>query len=104
MEYKEYKEVDLISPNYTTDELNNQIPGEPTINTILCYEKAITRNEFYSAAVADLKPEVILVVKKYEYNGERKLEYENTKYHVMKTYPLDTEEIELTCERVGADG
>lgn len=96
------KEVILISHTYGNDEIGNQIPKEIR-REILCKEKSVGRSEFYSAATSNMRPEVILTIHKYEYEGERKVEFEEQQYTVLKTYSENFEEIELTCERVGAD-
>ena len=95
-------ELTLISKSYTEDEIGNQIPSEST-NTILCAEKSIGRNEFYSAAVSDLKPEKIFIIHRYEYNNEKEILFEGKRYSVIRTYSADIEEIELVCERKTAD-
>jgi len=92
-------ELTLVSQTYTEDEIGNQIPVEER-KTILCGLKSITRGEFYNAALAGLKPEITFVIHGYEYNGEKKLEFEGEKYKVIRTYMKDFEEMELVCEKV----
>jgi SPP1 family predicted phage head-tail adaptor len=96
-------EVTLINQTYTEDEIGNQIPAE-TESTILCGRKSVTRSEFYKAAVNDLKPEIVLVVHPYEYDGQAKVRFEGTPYKVIRTYEASLEDLELTCEKVVADG
>ncbi len=92
-------ELNLIQQIYTTDEIGNQIPGETKTN-ILCNIKSVGRTEFYNAASKGLKPEIIFIVHSYEYEGQKQVEFENKKYDVIRTYSTNTEEIELTCEKV----
>lgn len=96
-------ELTLINQTYTEDEIGNQIPVENE-TVVLCGLKSIGRTEFYNAAVAGLKPELIFVVHGYEYNGQTKVEFEGVRYKVIRTYSTGFEEVELTCERAGADG
>ena len=96
-------ELILISETVTQDEIGQEIKT-PTQTSILCGLKSIGRNEFYSAAQVGLKPSLIFIVHKYEYSGEIKVLFENQEYKVMKTYSTGNEELELTCERVGANG
>ena len=96
-------ELTLISQTITEDEIGNQIPVE-TETVVLCGLKSVGRNEFYSAAVTGLKPELVFVIHGYEYNGEQVVKFEGNRYRVIRTYLTDFEEVELTCERVGADG
>lgn len=95
-------ELILIDQTYVKDEYGNQIPV-PVRKSILCKVKSIGRNEFYSAAVAGLKPEIVFVIHAYEYEKEKKVEFEDDKYRVTRTYATGIEEIELTCEKVVAD-
>ncbi|WP_374717115.1 phage head closure protein [Geobacillus thermodenitrificans] len=96
-------ELTLIKQEFIEDEIGNQTPIE-TRKTVLCNVKSVGRNEFYSAATAGLRPSIVFVMHGYEYNGEQQVEFEGVRYNVIRTYSTDFEEIELTCERVAADG
>ena len=96
-------ELTLIKQEFIEDEIGNQIPTE-TRKTLLCSVKSVGRNEFYSAATAGLRPSIVFVIHGYEYDGEQSVEFEGIRYKVIRTYSTDFEEIELTCERVAADG
>ncbi|ACJ33048.1 phage head closure protein [Anoxybacillus flavithermus] len=96
-------ELVLISQAFIEDEIGNRIPTE-TRKTVLCNVKSVGRNEFYSAATAGLKPSIVFVIHGYEYDGEQEVEFEGARYRVIRTYSTDFEEIEITCERVAADG
>jgi SPP1 family predicted phage head-tail adaptor len=96
-------ELTLIGETYTEDEIGNQIPVE--IETvILCGLKSVSRNEFYNAAVNDLKPERVFVIHPYEYDNQKKVEFEGERYRVIRTYQKDIEEMELIVEKVAGDG
>lgn len=86
-----------------TDEVGNQI-SEEIKSVVLCCVKSIGRTEFYNAATNGLKPEFIFVVHGYEYFGETLVEFEGVKYNVIRTYSVNFEEVELTCEKVAANG
>lgn len=92
----------LISIEYTSDEIGNQIETEVR-NEVFCNVKSVTRTEFYNAATTNLKPSIVFIVHLYEYNNELKVEYEGVQYRVIRTYMTSTEEIELVCEKVIAD-
>lgn len=95
-------ELILLGSGFTEDELGNQIPDD-TRKSILCKVDSVGRSEFYSAASSNLRPEIVFTIHKYEYENERKIEFEGQKYSVLRTYATGFEEIELTCERTGAD-
>ena len=92
-------ELVLIGESYEMDEWGNQVAVETHI-PILCQVKSVSRQEFYAAAQSGLKPEIVFVVHAYEYNDERKVEFEGKKYSVVRTYRADFEEMELVCEEV----
>ena len=88
--------------NPQTDDTGNQIVIEVE-TVILCGLKSVGRNEFYNAAAAGLKPELVVVVHGYEYSGESAIEFDRNRYRVIRTYAPGFEEMELTCEKVIAD-
>lgn len=98
-------ELILLTPKAVRfDEVGNQVEDDPEETAILCKLKSIGRTEFYNATVAGLKPEIIFVIHGYEYDGQKLVKFEGIQYRVIKTYSVDFEEMELTCERVVADG
>lgn len=96
-------ELVLIEEDFVSDELRNQIRQEVSRKTVLCDVKSIGQNEFYNAAVAGFRPTIVFVVHSFEYDGEQTVEFEGEKYRVIRTYSLDSEEVELTCERLDVE-
>ena len=92
-------ELVLIGETFERDQYGNQVPVETRI-PILCKLMSVGRQEFYAAAQSGLKPELVFVIHAYEYNGERKVEFDGKKYSVVRTYRADFEEMELVCEEV----
>lgn len=90
--------VTLVSEKLVADEVGNQIP-QTSENTILCEKKNVTRQEFYEASASGFKPSLVLNIHAYEYKNETKLIFENIKYVIIRTYSIDSERLELTCER-----
>ena len=85
--------------------------GDPiTVRTerpILCDVLSVGRNEHYQAAAHGLKPELVFVISKWDYEGEKEVEFEGKKYNVLRTYEPkkskglgDFETMELVCEGV----
>ncbi|MGF9909406.1 phage head closure protein [Brevibacillus porteri] len=98
-------ELTLIIPGrIEQDEIGNEIQTDPIETTILCGLKSVGRSEFYNAAAAGLRPEIVFVIHAYEYNDERLVVFEGARYRVIRTYATGFEELELTVERVTADG
>lgn len=96
-------ELTLIGQTIQEDDIGNQISVE-TETVVLCGLKSVGRSEFYSGAATGLRPELVFVIHAYEYNGEQIVEFEGVRYRVIRTYQTGTEEIELTVEKVNADG
>lgn len=96
-------ELILLGSGIIEDDIGNQIPSDEVPKKVLCKVGSVGRTEFYSAASSDLRPEVVFTIHKYEYENERKVKFEGQQYSVLRSYATGFEEIELTCERVGAD-
>lgn len=94
-------ELTLLGQEYEEDEWGNQVPAESR-TTILCKLKSIGRQEFYAAAQAGMKPELVFVVHAYEYDDQKLVEFEGRKYSIVRTYRMSFEEMELVCsEAIG---
>lgn len=90
-------ELKLIDLDYKKDSIGQQIEVQKE-TTILCDIKSISRDEFYKAAQAGLKPSITFIVHNFEYNGQKKVKFEGQEYTVLRAYATGTEEIELYCE------
>jgi SPP1 family predicted phage head-tail adaptor len=96
-------ELTLISSTYTVNNIGDSIPTE-TRTDVLCDVQSVTRSEHYSAAANGLKPEIVFVVNKFEYDGQKEVEFENKRYKVDRAYSPkkskgieDFENLELVC-------
>lgn len=97
-------ELILIKPGRVEqDDIGNEIIVDPVRLPILCGKKSIGRNEYYNAATAGMRPEIVFVIHGYEYDGQTLVEFEEKQYNVVRTYQVDFEELELTCERVASN-
>ena len=67
---------------------------------VLCDVRSAGRSEFYQAANAGLKPELVLVLANFaDYQGERVVVFEGKEYTVLRTYRRpDRDRLELTLE------
>lgn len=75
----------LIKKELIKNEFGQQMPIE-TITTVIANSKSVTRSEFY-AAMDTFLPEIVFVVKGYEYDGQQEVETEDGKrYKVIRTY------------------
>ena len=95
--------LNLIKEKYDFDEIGNHISDKEKTE-VFCKEKSVSRSEFYNASIAGLKPSIVFIVKLVDYNNETKVEYDNSIYNVIRTYKINSEEIELVCEKVIGNG
>lgn len=97
-------EIALINvTGYTKNSIGDRIPKEEKTD-VLCDIKDVTRTEHYAAAAHGMKPEIVFMVNKYEYQGQKEVEYEGVRYTVMRAYSPkkskginDFETTELVC-------
>lgn len=93
------EQITLIGESVSYDNLGNPTTTPYEVD-VLCSMKDVGANAFYQAASAGMKPSFIVTVHTFEYQGERKVKYENEVYNVIRTYRIDHHETELTCEKV----
>jgi len=76
--------------------------GQPIIDEkpymVFCSKLSITRAEFYSSGQRGHKPEIMLIVDSDSYDEEKKLDYQNKRYNIYKTFRRIDGHTELYCE------
>ncbi len=82
----------------TQDEYGNEIENKASIE-IFASKRSVSQNEFYNASQQGLKPSIILTIYKAEYQEGITVIHNDIEYRVIKTYEIDEDLIELTCER-----
>ena len=64
--------------------------GEPiqsmVYREVFANKKSVRQSEFYQAAVAGLKPELLFEVRSIEYGSDKKLKYNSKVYDIIRTY------------------
>lgn len=96
---------DLISLDYVVDGAGNSIATEES-RTVFCKPRSVTRSEFYQAALAGLKPSVVLVLANFaDYQDERVVDFRGKRYTVTRAYVRpDRDAVELTLEERDVNG
>lgn len=93
-------EIKLISKKVTgKDKLLQPISQDVEV-TLLCRKKKITRSEFYQANQAGLKPSLVVEIRSFEYENQEFAKFEGRQYRILKTYPINSEILELTLSEV----
>ena len=79
--------ITLIQETVTGhDEFGNEIIRKSE-REVFCQVYGITRSEFYSAAVADLHPEITARLSDFvDYEGEKLARYQGVLYSIIRTY------------------
>lgn len=89
--------VNLIATTYTTDSLGQQIATE-TSRQVFCNVRSVSQAEFFEGGRNGLKPEYKLTMFFYDYNGEKIVEFEGSRYAVYRTYRAENDVLELYIE------
>lgn len=98
MEYSEI--IYLINEVQGQDAIGNEIVSSST--TTKCYAKkqSVRTNEFYNATMNGLTPSMELVIKRLNYGGQNEIEWNNTRYKVIRTIdPKNKFDIVLVCAK-----
>lgn len=69
--------------------------------TVFAQVDSVTRTEFMEGGRNGLNPEFRITMFRYDYMGEREVEYNGLVYSVYRTYFSRTDTIELYVERKG---
>jgi len=88
--------IDLVGVTETPDGSGGIVETE-TIRQVFADKKSIRQAEFYQAAAAGLRPEIMFIIRSVDYQDERSLSHEGKKYNVIRTYDKNGEMVELIC-------
>lgn len=104
-------ELTLISQTVKEDEIGNQI-AEEAFDVVFCRVANVGQAELYAARVDDLRLEIKFIIHNFEYTGQKAVLFQGERFQIASTTDgaytnakyLSFDEIELTCEKVIADG
>lgn len=83
----------------TPDEYGNAVYQEIK-NTVYAVKKSVRQSEFFQAAAVGFKPDMLLEVYTFEYNGEEICDIGDDRYMIYRTYQIpgtDRTELYLTA-------
>lgn len=89
------QEVQTQSPDYTwtTQEISKEV---------FCNVRSITQTEWFEAGRNGIEhPSFIFTMFRYDYDGQKIVEFEGQRYGVFRTYIARNNNIELHCEAKG---
>lgn len=88
----------LAATDFIEDDIGNQIPILKQ-EEVYGYEQPISRSEFYTAGQSGITVTKSLVIHPYDYEEQTSLILEGIVYDIIRVYPLDRDQLELTCQR-----
>lgn len=87
----------------TRDEHGNAVYPE-TETTIYGKQRSVKQTEFFQAAAVGFKPDLMIEVYAFEYNGEELCEIDGNRYTIYRTYQIpNTDRIELYLTAIVGD-
>lgn len=98
MEYSEI--IYLINEVQGQDAIGNEIVSSFTSTKCYAKKQSVRTNEFYNATMNGLTPSMELVIKRLNYGGQNEIEWNNTRYQVIRTIdPKNKFDIVLVCAK-----
>ncbi len=79
----------------TETTIHGEVVQSIEYKTVYANKKSVKYSEFYQAAMAGLKPELVFEINSFEYDNEDKVRYNDKEYAIIRTYEKG-EVIELT--------
>lgn len=89
--------IDLIQVEDVQDEYG-VVSKKETKNTVFCSANSVSASEFFSGGMNGLNPQFQFVMNRYDYNNERIIEYNGTRYSVYRTFIGKNDSIEVYAE------
>ena len=95
--------MDLITETASAHGVHQSVTE--TARTVYCTVQSVSRSEFYTAANAGMRPELVFRLEAAEdYQDERVVRFRGQKLWVVRTYLTEDGGIEITCERSDVTG
>ena len=88
--------IELLSRGIERDPETGQVIEVETPREVFANRKSVRQSEFYAAAIAGLRPELMGEIRSVEYGDERALRYNGRRYDIIRTYDRG-EMMELVC-------
>lgn len=92
----------LIKNEYIQDEYGREQPSTTSTEVFVSeiYYSEATR---FDTGVDANKPDLKLMIRRYEYNGEQEMEYKGKKYQVIRIFSNGYEDLEVELKSVIKD-
>ena len=95
--------VTLIKETYASDVIGQMIATEVS-RDVFCNVQSVSQSEWFQAGQNGLKPEYKVTMFSPDYEGEKIVELNGTRYGVYRTYLRQDENLELYLEKKVGNG
>ena len=92
----------LISETYSQNEYGI-LEKSTDKKKVYCQVNSVSASEFFEGGRSGLNPDYRITMFRYDYDGEKLLEYDGEEYSIYRTYITRNDEIELYVERKGGN-
>jgi SPP1 family predicted phage head-tail adaptor len=89
--------IKLISITYGENAMGDMIE-QKVKRDVFANKKSVRQSEFYQSMATGLRPEIMFEVRSVEYANEKKLEFNNKEYNIIREYSKNGEITELICQ------
>lgn len=104
--------ITLISDAVTSHDDYGNEEITRTERSVMCKVFGVSRNEFYSASQAGLKPEITVRLSNHaDYVGEKTAKFHDEEYDIIRVYrslertrDIDADSVELTLQKKVSNG
>ena len=76
----------LIPQTFPRDGAGNQVAEDGIPREVFVRVGSVSRQEFHAGAASGLRPDLMLVVCRMDYEGEREAAYRGRRYAIYRTY------------------
>lgn len=90
------EEIELIGVTYERNTMGDLVAKE-TPRSVLAEKQSVRQSEFYQAAQAGLRAEVVFIVWTAEYQGQQQLIHNGQRYKIIRTFDRKDWRTELVC-------
>ena len=92
-------EITLIKKKFKAGTAGVRLPDGEDRLTLIAKQTPVHSAEFFRAGQNGIEITKAFVIHAFEYGGQLELEFEGQRYRIIKTYPVDFDELELSCEK-----
>lgn len=94
-----FRDIVELLQVHTADDGAGGLTESETGRVVFANQKSIRGTEFYQAHAVGLKPEINLIVRSIDYDGETRLRFGGEMYDILRKHTKNGELLELICSK-----